>query len=391
MNKNVCPNCGQLYDADLEKCPLCGTAAQVMESGGPFRKQRRAERKEADQAARRQKNEAEAETEDDLLEEEAARKREEKRMKKAAKRAARAEEDAEAGQTAAAAAVTPGVYQSGGRRPAVREEYIRRDPTRVPRVFLVLSFLLLLAALAIGGTYLLWKKDVVSLPVYDKLFDRYHSQTVPTDTAPSGESGAVQTQAPAPANTDPVDPYSGAKPCTSLSLNLTELTLTYRNDLDQIVASVEPRDTTDQRVFTSSDESVAKVTGVGVVTAVNPGTATITVTCGKQTATCTVVCDFSDEPAPSESVSLDVDSLELNNTDMTFFNPGENFTLKLENVPIGTPVTWVSQDPSIATVDEGGRVVAVAKGTTKVLAKVGDLTAECWVRCNFKEDATSGG
>jgi uncharacterized protein YjdB len=76
---------------------------------------------------------------------------------------------------------------------------------------------------------------------------------------------------------------------------------------------------------------------------------------------------------------------------MTFFNPGENFTLKLENVPVGTPVTWTSQDPAIATVDEGGRVVAVAKGTTKVLAKVGELTAECWVRCNFQEDATSGG
>jgi uncharacterized protein YjdB len=86
-----------------------------------------------------------------------------------------------------------------------------------------------------------------------------------------------------------------------------------------------------------------------------------------------------------------VDSLELNKTDMTFFNPGENFTLKLENVPVGTPVTWTPQDPAIATVDEGGRVVAVAKGTTKVLVKVGDLTAECWVRCNFQEDETSGG
>ncbi len=391
MNKNVCPNCGQLYDADLEKCPLCGTAAQVMESGSPFRKQRRAERKEAEQEARRQKNEAEAETEDDLLEEEAARKREEKRMKKAARRAARAEEDDEAEQSEAPTAVTPGVYQSGGRRPAVREEYIGRDRTRVPRVFLVLSFLLLLAALAIGGSYLLWKKNVVSLPVYDKLFDRYHSETAPADTPASGETGTVQTQAPA--DTDPVDPYSGANPCTGLSLNLTEITLTYRNDLDQIVASVEPRDTTDQRVYTSSDESVAKVTSVGVVTAVNPGTATITVTCGKQTASCTVICDFSDEPAPSESVSLNVDSLELNDKDMdmTFFHPGENFTLMVTNVPVGTPVTWTSQDPAIATVDEGGRVVAVAKGTTKVLAKVGDLTAECWVRCNFQEDEASGG
>ena len=178
-----------------------------------------------------------------------------------------------------------------------------------------------------------------------------------------------------------------------MTLSMTELTLTYRNDLEQIVATVEPRDTTDQRTYVSSDENVAKVTSVGVVTAVNPGTATITVTCGKQTATCTVTCDFSDETEAPQDVTVDVDSLELNDTDMdiTFFNPGENFTLSVTNIPVGTPVTWTSQDPAIATVDDGGHVVAVSKGTTKVLAKVGDLTAECWVRCNFKEETSATG
>ena len=392
MNKNVCPNCGQLYDADLEKCPLCGTAAQVVEAGSAaLRKQRRAERKEAE----RQKNDSfDQESEEDLLEEEAARKREEKRMRKEAKRAVQTVEAEESERVPAPAAITPGAYQTGGRRPAVQEEYIRKDRSRVPRFFLVVSFLLLLAAMAVGGTYLLWKKDIVKLPIYDNLFEKYHSTEAPIETGEPAATDTVQAAASSSAvDTETVDPYSGAKPCTGMTLSMTELTLTYRNDLEQIVATVEPRDTTDQRTYVSSDENVAKVTSVGVVTAVNPGTATITVTCGKQTATCTVTCDFSDETEAPQDVTVDVDSLELNDTDMdiTFFNPGENFTLSVTNIPVGTPVTWTSQDPAIATVDDGGHVVAVSKGTTKVLAKVGDLTAECWVRCNFKEETSATG
>jgi len=61
LNKNVCPNCGQLYDTNLDKCPLCGTAPQVVDTADPVqrkriteaeRKQRRADRKEAEQEAK---------------------------------------------------------------------------------------------------------------------------------------------------------------------------------------------------------------------------------------------------------------------------------------------------------------------------------------------------
>ena len=67
LNKNVCPNCGQLYDPELAKCPLCGTAPQVVETADPVqrkriteaeRKQRRAERREAEQEARRRRRDA---------------------------------------------------------------------------------------------------------------------------------------------------------------------------------------------------------------------------------------------------------------------------------------------------------------------------------------------
>ena len=73
-------------------------------------------------------------------------------------------------------------------------------------------------------------------------------------------------------------------------------------------------------------------------------------------------------------------------------NPGDSYALSYRlDADEDQPINYTSTDERVATVDEGGRVVAVAKGTTKVLAKVGDLTAECWVRCNFQEDATSGG
>ena len=43
--------------------------------------------------------------------------------------------------------------------------------------------------------------------------------------------------------------------------------------------------------FSSSDEAVATVDGKGTITAVAPGTATITATYKDASATCTVICD----------------------------------------------------------------------------------------------------
>ena len=58
--------------------------------------------------------------------------------------------------------------------------------------------------------------------------------------------------------------------------------------------------------------------------------------------------------------------------------------LSVTNVPAGTPVEWKSLDESICTVDAGGHVTAVGPGTTRVIATVGNLSAECWVRCRFE-------
>lgn len=391
-NKNVCPNCGELYASDLDKCPLCGTPAQVLErddaaarkKAAESRKQRKAEEKEA-RRLRREAEEDYDEAEDELLEEERERRRAEKRMRRA-----EAPEPVQAPDAPARERnleTTPAAARSG-RRPTVQEEYVRRDRTRVPRFLLTLSFLLLFVTLLVGGSYLLWRKDVVRIPIYDKLYAKGHSVSEKKEAGPGTDAPAPAKQTETePADTETDDPWSGLRSCKSLSLEQTEITLSYRNSLSQLTVLVEPKDTTDVRVFTSSDETVAKVTNVGVVTAVNPGTAIITVTCGKHSAECTVICDFSAAENTTEE-TVDVDELELNNTDMTFFNPNEHYDLAVTNVPIGTKVHWKSLDESVAVVDDTGRVVAVGEGTTRVVASIGSLSAECWVRCRFQNNQT---
>lgn len=429
LNKNVCPNCGQLYDTDLEKCPLCGTAPQVVEATDPVqrkrindaeRKQRRAARKEEEREARRARRDArfqeDAEAERLVEEEEAQRKEEKRRLKeekKAARRAASERGEAEAPEAGGEQTLSPeefwaarGRAQSsdpsdspviaptpirtpapavGGGKP---QPTARRDRRRVPRALLALSTLVLTAALAVGGSYLLWKTNLVKLPIYDKLATE-HGRPLPGDTEPASTEGAAS--APDSRASDTQTPQTTARtvvpgepiPCRALTLASESLRFEEPNAQTQLGVALEPADTTDERRFTSSDEQVVKVSPVGIVTAVGPGNAEITVTCGEQSAKCTVVCDFEADPN-SGNVSVNVTELTLIKDDMTFFAAGENYVLSVTNVPVGTPVEWKSLDENVCTVDAGGHVVAVGPGTTQVIATVGELKAGCWVRCKFE-------
>lgn len=75
-------------------------------------------------------------------------------------------------------------------------------------------------------------------------------------------------------------------PCTAISLSSNSIIFT-KLTTSTLTASITPSNTTDELVWSSSDNTVATVSG-GVVTAVGIGTATITATCGSQTATCSV-------------------------------------------------------------------------------------------------------
>ena len=137
--------------------------------------------------------------------------------------------------------------------------------------------------------------------------------------------------------------------------------------------------------YRSSNPAVAAVDADGVVTAVAPGRAEITVECGEITAVCRVSCEFAPAPEsePTEPPLFLADGLKLSRTDITFFNAGENIYLHVDNLPNGYTVTWRSDNITVAVVDQSGHVVASGEGTCRITATVGDVSASCIVRCRF--------
>ena len=149
-----------------------------------------------------------------------------------------------------------------------------------------------------------------------------------------------------------------------------------------LAATVAPEEATDKTVaWSTSDEAVATVDAEGKVTAVAPGTATITVTTtdGEKTATCAVT--VSAKVIPVESVALDKETLEM--------VEGDEATLAATVAPeeaTDKTVKWTSSDETVATVDADGKVTAVKAGTATITATTNDggMTATCAVTVEAK-------
>ena len=131
---------------------------------------------------------------------------------------------------------------------------------------------------------------------------------------------------------------------------------------DSLTVVYDPADTTDDKTvtWTTSKESVVTVSN-GTVTAVGPGTATVTAKVGDKTATC------------EYTVKAPLTSIELNNgeNDVSLVK-GQNKTISVkynpENTTDSKAVTWASSDETVATVDGNGKVKAIKAGTTTITA-----------------------
>ncbi len=152
-----------------------------------------------------------------------------------------------------------------------------------------------------------------------------------------------------------------------------------------LVATVTPADADDKSVtWSSSNSSVAIVTD-GVVTAVSPGTATITVTTvdGGYTATCQVTV---------EAAEVHVNGVSLDRSEMTLVE-GQTGSLVATVSPgnaTDKSVTWSVDDDSVVNVDQNGGVTAVSPGTATVTVTTvdGGYTATCQV--TVEERAVTG-
>ncbi len=177
-------------------------------------------------------------------------------------------------------------------------------------------------------------------------------------------------------------------PCTALSVDVSELTLTEEGQNARIQAVAEPSNTTDRIIFSADNASAISVTQDGTVTAKAPGEANVTVLCGKYIYTCKVTCDFGAqneaEPKPAQvDESKPSEPLAISEEDISFFEKGETAKLTLTGGD-GSEPKWSSADSSIATVSSTGEVVAIGAGEVTVSAMVGDEAVECIVRCQFE-------
>lgn len=151
-------------------------------------------------------------------------------------------------------------------------------------------------------------------------------------------------------------------------LNQTSLEMIVGEEFT-LVATIVPENATDKTVqWSSSNPEVASV-AEGKVSAVKEGSAKIVAYVGGKTAECAVTVNY----IPVESVSLDKSALTLYEE--------ETFTLSATVMPESATyktVSWSTSDSAVASV-ENGKVTAVKKGTTTVVALADGKSALCQV------------
>lgn len=157
-------------------------------------------------------------------------------------------------------------------------------------------------------------------------------------------------------------------PCKDIEVD-SRVLLTEEEPSVQLNWSVEPANTTDEVVFHSEDTSIAVVEDNGIVTGVGHGRTMIVLTCGGVEKRIEVICEL-----PSE-----IPELKLKYEDVTFNHAGYSWIAYLDDVD-ATLFTWVSDDVSVADVEDGV-VIGVGPGVTTIYALYeGEVVASCIIR-----------
>lgn len=162
-------------------------------------------------------------------------------------------------------------------------------------------------------------------------------------------------------------------PCTGITLSESAITFSSGSPVT-ITATVTPENTTDDVVvWASSDDTVCTVNN-GVVTPIKNGTATITATCGSQSATCSVTVS-----GLSFTISLSGAHVTLTGTGT--INPNSSYT--------GTLTADTGYEFESVTVTMGGTDItatAYSNGTVSIASVTGDVVVT--VVAVLSEDTT---
>lgn len=154
---------------------------------------------------------------------------------------------------------------------------------------------------------------------------------------------------------------------TSVSIDQNNITLS-KGDSTTLVATILPYNATNKNItWSTSDSNIATIDNNGKVTALLPGTATITVTTdsGNMKATCVVTIIEQ---------QTKVNSIILNNSNLTLAKKG-SIQLVATIFPSNAAnqnITWSSSNENIATVSSSGKILAISTGSTNITATAQD-------------------
>lgn len=160
-------------------------------------------------------------------------------------------------------------------------------------------------------------------------------------------------------------------PCTGITLSESAITFSSGSPVT-ITATATPENTTDDVVWTCSDDTVCTVDN-GVVTPLKNGTATITATCGSQSATCSVTVS-----GLSFNISLSGSHATLTGTGSV--NPNSSYT--------GTLTPDTNYAFTSVTVTMGGTDItstAYANGTVTIASVTGDVVVTVVTEYHYDE------
>ena len=183
--------------------------------------------------------------------------------------------------------------------------------------------------------------------------------------------------------------FSSCKPANTVKnvtgVKLSETTKSIKvGEEFTLKATVFPTDAANKEVTWASDKSdIATVDNNGKVKGVKEGEATITVTTkdGNKTDKCKVT--VTKKPIAVTGVTLSETEKKL--------KVGEEFTLTATVMPVDATnkeVTWTSDKPAVATVDNGKvKAVATGEATITVTTKDGNKTATCKIKVSNTDEA----
>ena len=175
------------------------------------------------------------------------------------------------------------------------------------------------------------------------------------DTCKITVSGSPSPPGPTPPTPTPVNPES-------IEVIPSEVTLDVGDEYT-LTAILYPSGATGTVVWSSSDKDTVSVVD-GVITAISPGTATITAKVGNLSATCTVTVR---DPMPPVIVEVEIHANDM--------EVGQEQVVEVIVTPPDVdvhPVSWSSSDEGIATVDSDGRIHALSEGAVTITVTMSD-------------------